>query len=518
LIRSRTATLLLLLCAFAGQASAQSAPADSNGIASACASAGFARPARCAFVSPRSPAGHKPWRSALELGGVYGGAVLAYYADGRARRIDRDVLEGLTKIFSPKRLRFDDNLFDLNNLSHPLGGLLYYGIPRANGATATRSFVTLFAASAFWEQVVELQEIASINDHISTPISGWVLGESLFQARTLFQRSNATLPHRMINNALGVPVVFSELVRARSVPARALVNEHGMADDVEHDVRFFIGLSKRKSPALYLSGIHTELGLETEIQNTGRRDTPDNRAGWLKGTVSSGLTLGVSFQDGKLNEVRTLARVMPAGWYRHNIAEKAGEAAGYTLLIGPSGEFELDMLGDDHRLYMQRIAAYMLGATIDGELVRGSWRTRAVIDAYANFAQAGSTGRHDHPNWYVPDDGSAMWVNGYYNAFGPSLNARTSLTWRGARLQAAARLHRLDLIETTALDRNPDRATNIRAKSDDWTTLSAELALRPLHNLEVSLQHQQRTWVGSIEDFQSRREERAWWFRLSVVF
>jgi hypothetical protein len=516
--RSRRAGLLVLLCAFATEAKAQSAPADSNAIASACATTSAVRPARCALVSPRSPLGHKPWRTTLELGAVYGGAVFAYYGDGRARRIDRDVLDGLGKIFSPDRIRFDDNLFDLNNLSHPLGGLIYYGIPRANGATATRSFLTLFAASAFWEQVVELQEIASLNDHIGTPISGWVLGESLFQARALFQRSQPTWSHRLVQTALGVPVVFSEAVRARPAPARGPVDNHGVADDVEHDVAFYLGISDRKSPPEYLSGIHTEFGLETEIHNTGRRDLADHRSGWLKGTVSSALTIAVSFQDGTLNEVRAFAKVLPAGWYRHDVRPD-DDANGYTLLIGPSGAFELDMLGDDHKLYMQRIAAYMLGATLDAELLRGHWRARGVVDAFANFAQAGSTGRHAHPDWWeYTDDGSPMRVNGYYNAFGPTLNARASLAWRAARLQTEARLHRLGLIETTALDRNPDNATNIRAKSDDWTTLSAQLALRPVHNLEVVLQRQQRTWVGSIEDVRTRKVERAWWLRLNAVF
>src|SRR5687767_1754991 len=111
-----------------------------------------------------------------------------YFTDGRIRKIDRSVGEGLRSIFSPSRVRFDDNFFSMNNVMHPVGGLLYYGIPRANGASATRSFLTLLAASAFWEQVVELQEIASINDHIATPISGYAIGEAMFQARMFFLR------------------------------------------------------------------------------------------------------------------------------------------------------------------------------------------------------------------------------------------------------------------------------------------------------------------------------------------
>lgn len=474
------------------------------------------RPARCVFVTPKTPFNFK--RTALEFGGLYTGVVLFYFRDGRVRRIDRGFAEGLKTILSPSRIRFDANLYNMNNVAHPIGGLMYYGFPRANGATATGSFLTLLGASVFWEQVVELQEIASINDHIGTVHSGWALGEATYQARSLFRRGRPAAANRLMSGILGIPMTFTEPVRRRAALERASTFDGFLPADLDHTAQVYLGMSHRDSPDRFLSGGHIEVGLETETFNAGRRDAVDDRAGWLSGTTATQFTLGFSIQDSKLNEVRTTAKVLPAGWYRHRVEQSPAGPSGHSILIGPSGEFELDMLGDDQQLYMQRIAAYMLGATLDAELVRPGLRMRGVLDVYANYAQAGSLGRVDHPDYYRAGESSPFLVNGYYNAFGPSLAARGSVRWRAVQLQAQARLHRLSSIETTKLDANPDSAIAIRDKTDRWTTLSGGISVRPHRHMEVSLQHQRRVWMGTIEDFRVDVVERGWWLRTGVLF
>jgi hypothetical protein len=273
-------------------------------------------------------------RTAIELGGVYGVVVLLYYFDGRHRHLDRPQ-GGFGNILSPSRLRLDDNIFDMNNIAHPLGGLVYYGIPRANGASAGRSFATLLAASVFWEQVVEFQEIAAINDHIATPISGWALGEALFQNRSFFQQSAPTLTNRALAALFGVPVAASEILRPRAGgPARGRDRNTDPPAPAEGRFRFHAGLGNYRGDELLGTGTRIQLGLESEVQTVGVRTAPGDRDGWFGSIASTRLDLGFALQDGHVSELRALARVVPAGWYTHRVNGSDAAPAGHSLLLG----------------------------------------------------------------------------------------------------------------------------------------------------------------------------------------
>ena len=443
-----------------------------------------------------------------------------YFTDGRIRKIDRSVGEGLRSIFSASRLRFDDNFFSMNNVMHPVGGLLYYGIPRANGASATRSFLTLLAASAFWEQVVELQEIASINDHIATPISGYAIGEAMFQARMFFLRGERNLINRGLALVPGTPIVATELARSRAGPMRAgRMDDQGFADDVERRFRFYIGTSHREGVQWFPQGLHYEIGMESEVQNTGRRDVAGQRSGWQRATTATQFDIGFSFDEGDLNEARILAKVIPRGWYHHNVQSEDAGAKGATLLVGPAVAFELDMLGDEpSRLFMQMVGAYMLGATVDAQLLRGSMRARVVLDGFATFAQVTPIARLDNPDHIRSDEASPYRSYLYYNSLGPSTAATASVSWRRIEVRGAARHHWFTSIDKTDLDRYPEIATNIRAKHDNWATLSAGVAVRPLRNLELTVRREHRNWTGAIQDFHNGKRERAWWTQVSAAF
>jgi hypothetical protein len=456
-------------------------------------------------------------RAALEFTATYAAVASLYYFDKRVRHIDRSFADGLGMIFSPSRLRFDDNKFGLNAISHPVGGLAYYGIPRVNGASATHSFLFLLGASVFWEQVIELQEIASINDHIATPISGFAVGEAAFQDRMFFRRGAGTVLNEVLDRLFGLPLNVSEIVASRPAPAAASeIDAAGFADDVGRRFRFFVGAADLEGDAILGTGPRFDFGIETEVQAVGRRDAPGERAGWFAGVASTRLDIEVSRQEGRVVEWRAFAQAVPGGWYVHRVSDRAGSPAGYSLLVGPVTGFEVDQLGEDGNLFVQRIGAYTLGGIADAVAVQGAGRARLVVEASANLADIASTGRFDYP----PDrqvGESTVFVNeGYYHGLGVTGAARLTIGRGPLEITAALRQHRIRSLD--GRDRIPERATNVMPKRDRWTGVEMGAAWRPLSGIELAVFRRRRTFRGSIADHARSMRHSGWSVRLSGAF
>jgi hypothetical protein len=493
--------------------------------AAAAAQVGMAPAAKDSSVAAAAPAAAiDPLRMWVEFGAIYGTAVVLYHFDGRHRHLDVSLREGVRGLLSPSRLRFDDNTFTMNNIGHPVGGLLYYGAPRINGASARRSFATLLAASVFWEQVVELQEIASINDHIATPISGWVLGEALFQNRLLFQRGESTWRHRGLGALFGAPLVLTEVARPRVAPRRAgATDAGGLPADVESRIRFHTGIGERRGSEVLGPGVRTEIGLQTEVQPIARRTAPGRRSGWISGTASTRLDMDFSFRNGGLVEWRTYASAVPAGWYHHNVgmgaAEPVGEPRmqalrGASLLVAPFGAFELHQSGIEGHLYMEQLAAYMLGAGVDAVLVRGRGTARAVLSGAATFANVSPTGQVGYPVERRAGESTVFRTQGYVHAWGGSLEARTTLEHGPVTVGATARSHHLRSFD--GRDRMPAAAYDVQRKRERWVYGTAHISVRPVHGLELSAVHELARFRGSVADHSASLERHGWSLRAAV--
>jgi hypothetical protein len=459
----------------------------------------------------------QPRRTLAELGLVYGTAVGLYYFDGREHQNDRDFSEAFRAIVSPDRWRFDDNEFTMNNVAHPVGGILYYGLPRANGASAGTSFLALLGASVFWEQVVEMREVASINDHIATPLSGWVLGETLFQTRQFFRRGEATRTNRVLGTVFGLPLAVSEVVGGRPAPVAALRHDtRGFTDDVDRRFRFHLGGASRNTPESLGTGARIEFGIETEVQNVGRRDRPGTSAGWTREIAVTALDLSFGAQHGTITEWGALARLMPAAWHRREMHSTSdGAASGYSLLLGPSSTFELTMVGKEGLLYIRRIAAYTLGGSADLDVRGHAGRARLVVDAAGNFSNL-TPSDYNYPRVQMAGESTVLLRRNYYHGAGVSGAARLTLGRGPLELDARAGQHRVWSLDTR--DRTPDIASAVQPKRDHWTTAGVSLAWRINDGLEVAASRRQRCMWGSILPGHEFGDcERAWSARVAAA-
>jgi RES domain-containing protein len=115
------------------------------------------------------------WQVALLTGGT------AWYwieADTNARDWDYpNFLDRLTL----DAIRFDNNSFTINHLSHPVSGGFYYLTARGNELGVAGASLTSFLSSAVWEFGLEFREKVSINDQIHTPGAGIAMGEVFYR-------------------------------------------------------------------------------------------------------------------------------------------------------------------------------------------------------------------------------------------------------------------------------------------------------------------------------------------------
>lgn len=87
----------------------------------------------------------------------------------------------------------DTDPYWVNQLGHPYEGALFYWAARSTGHNFYESFGASFLGSVIWEQFMETQS-PSVNDQITTPIGGTLLGEALYRMHRLILDSGGAKP------------------------------------------------------------------------------------------------------------------------------------------------------------------------------------------------------------------------------------------------------------------------------------------------------------------------------------
>ena len=116
--------------------------------------------------------------------------------------------------FTDSKWVLDNDQFSVNQFLHPYGGSVYYGLARSAGLNFWESFLYSSAGSFLWEIAGEKTN-PSINDMITTPIGGTLLGEPLFRMASLLLETEEGKPGfwRELGAALlSPPTGFNRLV------------------------------------------------------------------------------------------------------------------------------------------------------------------------------------------------------------------------------------------------------------------------------------------------------------------
>jgi hypothetical protein len=474
----------LCLCTFVWMCSAASARAQEMGAATWIPPLEVARAERPTFEYVQQPAPDY-LRASLEVTVLLGLGFAQYVANHDLNSLDWDFSYswgGLRNKLSPRGYAFDTNGFDTNFIRHSAAGTTYYWAARSNRLSILESLVAAFVASTFWEYIGELRELASLNDIITTPLTGLVLGELTLQLGAFFDRScDAPLNH--VLGALLGPIKSLHDVLDDAVPLREQQCDR-------------YGLSKRGSHSFELSVVTgvvgtvagpdvpvrpwTRLELHTQITAVETYGSPgEGSDSFTDGNVSE-LRVSGSFARDTWNDFSLRGTIIPLGL--HDRAITAG-MRGRELLFGLllATEYAVHRFGEWGASSRQRDRYFELdvpGASLQYRRLWGPTVLTLELQAAAVFLGVDALALRELRALPEPPPlPTVARADGYNYALGVRLQPRVSLSHRGFQVGAELAAVRGSVI--TANDRFEDRAdfahgTEQRVLAIGWASLGSE--------------------------------------------
>jgi hypothetical protein len=427
----------------------------------AAADAPVAPPA-LADAPPIEPA--RPLRGKPRLAAVLGENLLlilpstAYYWNTTDLQkedweLDWDWPSWRTKLTTLDALILDTGNWTSNAIRHPLAGLASYQTGRAAGYGVLGSTAIDLATAVVWEYVVEYKERIALNDLVVNALSGFLIGEPLFQLG-LGTGERAGWPRRVVAAAISP---FDRLHAALGRPAWA------PRAPARGRYELLLGVGGARHGAAGYAEVG--LGLELEVVR-GKGTAPGAR---------SRATFDVRAGDDDL----TRLRVSTATIYGGRFAERADDRGrtGATFL-GAGGGFDLDMrrLGSE----WDRLALWHLaGPRLELALAHAAWRVRWELGAYADVGMIQAHVFGPVPPWQPEPQTSVLRARGYYYGAGGTLATRIEIAgdrWRAAASATAHQLWSIDGYDRHELGGGPEDPHDV---TDQRVTGRASIGVEP---------------------------------------
>jgi len=394
-------------------------------------------------------------RTAIDTAVVLGLTSLYYWGTQTfSSDFDYDVsFETLRKKFSGEAIRFDDNTFNTNSFpGHSLAGASYYLIARNNNLSRLESFLWTFATSIIYEFFVELPEVASINDIVTTPLAGATIGEASYEFGRYFRcsKNKNTLPNKILA-AIIDPIALVNSLVWRDVPYD-LSGAECRYNTIQNEFNIFTGMSviyheniDRFNPG-FLLGFYGKLYL---IPRYGKAS---DLTEFITNTVLTEMALEAVVTDTSVDSFRFFAKTVWAAYHRQKIArDPEGDATGYSFFAGLASAFEQtqyrtgefdDWIG----------AVHVLGPAMELTFFHKNGYSRLGLDTFGDFAMVRSFAFDKYKkNHSLNGIKSVLQEENYYYAFGVAVHPKIEIQYGLYRILIYYKYAHYDSIE--GLDR-----------------------------------------------------------------
>ncbi|MBC7174029.1 MAG: DUF3943 domain-containing protein, partial [Polyangiaceae bacterium] len=422
--------------------------------------------------------------------------------------------------FTRDVLRFDNNGWGINFIGHPLSGAAYYGFPRANGMSMPASAFYAVGASFLWEFVAELQDKISLNDLITTPLSGIALGE--FFSRLARYLNSAPAGGNRVQRAFGWTIGFSQALHDAMDDAPKL-GEDIEVDNLGYDASIAHRFEWRGGAAVARTNAAESFGLAEVIF--------DGRLVAIPGYLRPGRSVAF-FGDADVTRMRMRmsggpdgrgfdmeADTILFGMHAQDVRlDGSGGHRGGAIIVGTSLGYQYRREAFDS--YNDRIGTTRLpGLAVDIDTLLGRGALFLGGRLQADFAGIRA---ESFPAWQAahPDERAKTILEreGYYYGFGlsSSLVVRFELPW----LAVEGRLAHARYESKEGFDRDQESVTFDVAATD--RILEAELAIRvglvPRKGVFLELGATRRDRRSGVGEFELERRLETVYSRIGQVF
>jgi hypothetical protein len=394
-------------------------------------------------------------RTAIDTAVVLGLTSLYYWGTKTfSSDFDYDVsFETLRKKFSGEAIRFDDNTFNTNSVpGHSLAGAAYYLMARNNNLSRLESFLWTFATSTIYEFFVELPEVASINDIVTTPLAGATIGEASYEFGRYFRcsKNKNTLPNKILA-AIMDPIALVNSLVWRDVPYN-LSDAECHYNTIHNEFNIFTGMSvvyhentDRFNPGFVL-------GFYGKLYLFPRYGKASDLTEFINNTVLTEMALEAVVTDTSVDSFRFFAKTVWAAYHRQKIArDPEGDATGYSFFAGLASAFEQtqyrtgefdDWIG----------AVHVLGPAMELTFFHKNGYSRLGLDTFGDFAMVRSFAFDKYKkNHSLNGIKSVLQEENYYYAFGVTVHPKIEIQHGLYRLLIYYKYAHYDSIE--GLDR-----------------------------------------------------------------
>lgn len=471
--------------------------------------------------------------TALEIGTVMAAGLGIYIYKGERNAYDwplswERVGERFTTL---NQVRFDDNEFAMNNVAHPVAGALYYRFARSNGFGPVGASLYSIAGSTFWEVVVELREIVSLNDVIATPTTGIALGEALHQHTEFYRRGAPGLRNSLLEKAFSGPILVNRLF-GEEAPRRAdALTRYGLPADRAHRIRVHVGPMLPIRPGSLEAVPETgqtvldrstvswmaTVGASSEISMV---EPPD--AGGAEETAALPLTrldLRFAFTETRPTELDFQAETVFDGWRRAELRhDDGGGVRGYRWFLGPATAFTTRLDHTPGSRWMEMMStAHVLGLRADGVLRGGPWRLRWTGSAYGDFSSIRPLALDAFMlrTGGLPVGHSVLHRNQYYYAHGTTLRSRLELDMGPVGLRGEIDRHAFEPFRAPHRE-HPRYGADDLPMADRRSYARAWLEIRPAPGLQLAAGVEEWRGRGRMGEHVSRGGESRFMLRLTA--
>jgi len=412
-------------------------------------------------------------------------------------------------------VRMDGDDFKTNAVHHTfVAGMTDYVIGRANHLTIPEAFLMGTLASVAWEYLVEFDQPPSLNDMITTPLSGIALGEVFHRMGQYFLRGSDQPVNWLLGSTIGALQTFHARADNLQQPRSAETGDLGFALDPWHRFETSAGIAQA-----WIDGrteARMQLGLDTEIVTIPSWEREGKTSAWVSEQNFTSMTSRLAFHEGGIQELFLRARATIGGHYHQDLRGRRNALFGHAMYSGAIASFEFSR---QHlfSFYDSLGIVGIFGATSDLTLHAGSFRMRAVLDASPDFGMITALAG---PAYLESLGRDALTKNtlqafGYYYALGVSVAPSLVLEYAPLSLSLDARFDTFRSIQ--GFDRRQDELTDDSTLYDRRISYRALASVSPFPLLKFSVGVEERIREGAARDVRATLRERLWTARASFV-